>query len=88
MKNTARKSPARARPASAALVTSLAELLGRLSDARAVIETACRAMENGDDYTVEMSALRTGLKMLDEVYDELDLAITTLSPPLLPEDTT
>ena len=50
----------------------LSEILGRLADARSVIETACRAME-AKDCADEIVTLRYGLKMLDRVYNELDL---------------
>jgi len=50
----------------------LSEILGRLADARSVIETACRAME-AEDCADEIVTLRHGLRMLDRVYNELDL---------------
>ena len=52
----------------------LSDILGRLADARSVIETACRAME-AEDCADEIVTLRYGLKMLDRVYDALDVAI-------------
>jgi hypothetical protein len=56
----------------------LQDLLGHFSDARAVIEIACRSLENSRDCIEEASALRTGLKMFDGAYDRLDIAIGRL----------
>lgn len=84
LKALPKRSPAP--PPNKAVAGLLSEILGRFSDANAVVETACRAMESGEDYTVEMSALRSGLRMLAEVYDDLDRAITTLAPPVFPKD--
>lgn len=69
-----------AKPATETPRVDFGEILGRFSDARAIIETACRAMEHGDDYAVETSALRSGLIMLDAVYEELDFAIAKSTP--------
>jgi hypothetical protein len=52
----------------------LGAILGRFSDARAVIETAVQVMEGGD-YPPEVVTARHGLKLLGAVYDELDRAI-------------
>jgi hypothetical protein len=55
----------------------LGAVLGAFAEARAVIETACKALE-ADEHGDDVMALRTGLTMLDEAYDELDLAIGRL----------
>lgn len=52
----------------------LHSILGRVSDARAVIETAVQVMEGGD-IPPEVVAARHGLRMLAAAYDELDAAI-------------
>ena len=57
---------------------ALMEALDRFSDAYAIVETACIAMEAGDDYPPELSALRSGVRMLDAVYDEFDGAINAI----------
>jgi len=57
--------------------TDLPAILGNFADARAVIETACRSLEN--DCSEETSALRAGLRMFNDAYDEFDVAIHCLS---------
>lgn len=49
-------------------------ILGKFADSRAVIETACKAME-ADEHGSEAMTLRTGLKMIDCAYNALDKAI-------------
>ena len=77
------KSPRSARKSARLAVSpDLSALLGRFSNARAVIEVACRAQETGERYTEETTALRVGLTMLDSAYDELDRAIDLLRIPV------
>jgi hypothetical protein len=57
---------------------SLGAILGCFAEARAVIETSCKALESADDERQSGDAvmcLRTGVAMLDAAYDQLDLAI-------------
>jgi hypothetical protein len=55
-------------------------ILGCFAEARAVIETSCKALENDEERQTgdEVMCLRTGLAMLDAAYDALDLAIGRL----------
>src|SRR4051812_1187734 len=68
-----------AKPNAEAGQSELDEILGHFANARAVIETTCRSMENNDDYTEETSTLRVGLKLFNDAYDEFDLAIIRIS---------
>jgi hypothetical protein len=53
-------------------------ILGQFADARAIIETACKAME-ADEHGSDVMTLRTGLAMLDAAYNALDRAIGRLA---------
>jgi hypothetical protein len=55
----------------------LSAILGEFADARAVLETACTAME-ANEHGPDVMTLRTGLVMLDLAYNALDLAIGRL----------
>jgi hypothetical protein len=56
--------------------SELREILDRFSDARSVIATACSALDETRDHCVdEVITVRLGLKLLAEVYDDLDRAI-------------
>lgn len=58
---------------------NLAATLGSFADARSVIETVCHSLENCDDYNDAASALRTGVRMFSDAYNQLDRAINRLS---------
>ncbi len=58
---------------------NLATALGSFADARSVIETVCHSLENCDDYNEAASALRTGVRMFNDAYNQLDTAINRLS---------
>lgn len=60
-------------------VDALHLLLGSFNEARAVILTACRALESTERADNEALTLRIGLKLLDGAYEALDLAIMRLS---------
>jgi hypothetical protein len=55
----------------------LGAILGCFAEARAVIETSCKALESAEERESgdAVLCLRTGLAMLDAAYDALDLAI-------------
>jgi len=60
----------------------MSAILGRFSDALAIVETACNALdaaqesENPMDYICPgVSTLRHGIKRIQQVYNEFDLAI-------------
>lgn len=53
-------------------------ILLRLSDAKAVIETAVLVLESGD-MPPEVVTARHGMKLLSAAYDELDSAIGRIS---------
>lgn len=53
----------------------LSEILGRLSEARDILECAYAVLEDGDPGK-EATCLELGLKMLGDVYSELDRAFT------------
>ena len=55
----------------------LGVILGSFAEARAVIETACKALE-ADEHGDEVMALRTGLTMLNAAYNAMDIAIGRL----------
>lgn len=50
-------------------------ILGRVSDAKAVIETAVTVMIDTGDIPPEVITAQHGLKLLDAAYDELDSAV-------------
>jgi hypothetical protein len=52
-------------------------MLGKFADSRAVIETACKAME-ADEHGSDVTTLRLGLRMLDGAYDFLDTTLARL----------
>lgn len=58
--------------------SDLGTILGKLADSRAVIETACKAMES-DEHGSDVITLRTGLTILDGAYNALDTTIARLS---------
>lgn len=49
----------------------LSAFLGEFAEARAVIETACKALEN-DEHGGDVMTLRKGIPMLDRAYDAPD----------------
>jgi hypothetical protein len=60
------------------IAIALNEILGRFSEARAVIEAVCLVQENGSGCGDTTSALRTGLAMFQTAYNELDAAIAAV----------
>lgn len=51
----------------------LSAILDDFTDARCVLECACRSLENSDA-SDEAVCVRIGLRMLQATYDKLDLA--------------
>jgi hypothetical protein len=58
-------------------------ILGRFSDARCVLESAVRSLEESHDPSSgvhdEAVCLRHGVRLIDSVYSELDVAILAVS---------
>jgi hypothetical protein len=50
-------------------------ILGRISDAKAIIHTGCIVSEQLEGWPPEAITVRAGLNMLERAYDELDRAI-------------
>lgn len=57
----------------------LRSILGRVSDAKAVIETAVIVLMETGDIPPEVVTAQQGLNMLHDAYNELDAAIGQLA---------